>query len=194
MGDINRLLDGVYEPVYQGITDYADYHYTVLGGYIELADAALGQASAAIEDHLFSGFPERLKRIESTLDAGFEDAFLIALQEELQEYIRSDVPLRHPLRREIKGALDRVVRVTVPVAKAKGPSPNAKKAVSSISALIAKKVATKAATKGVAKGVAKGASSILGGLGIGAAAGSWLGPPGAVVGGFNWRGGYLDRR
>jgi hypothetical protein len=180
---IDPLLDDLYEPVYGGITSYADFHYTVLGEYAELVGAALGTAADAIEDRLYDGFDDRLERVASTLDARFADEFRTALMQELENEIPSelsDVPLAPITQHAIEDTLARV-RVTVPVATVMATVGGAA-AIKAVSAAIAAKVATKVAAKAAGKGVAKG-TGILGGAGLGALGGSWGGPVGAAVGG-----------
>lgn len=180
---IDPLLDELYEPVYGGVTSYADFHYTVLGEYTELVGAALGTAADAIEDRLYDGFDGRLERVANTLDARFADEFRTALMQKLQAEIPSElsgVPLAPITQRAIEDALARV-RVTVPVGTVMATVGGAA-AIKAVSAAIAAKVATKVAAKAAGKGVAKG-TGILGGAGLGALGGSWAGPVGAAVGG-----------
>lgn len=181
--EIDPLLDDLYEPVYGGISSYANFHYTVLGEYTELVGAALGTAADAIEDRLYDGFDDRLERVANTLDARFADEFRTALMQELQAEIPSELsnaPLAPFTQRAIEDALARV-RVTVPVGTVMATVGGAA-AIKAVSAAIAAKVATKVATKAAGKGVAKG-TGILGGAGLGALSGSWGGPVGAAVGG-----------
>ena len=180
---IAPLLNELYEPVYGGITSYADFHYTVLGEYTELVGAALGTAADAIENRLYDGFDERLERVADILDLRFADEFRTVLMQELQAEIPSelsDVPLAPITQQTIEDALARV-RVTVPVGTVMATVGGAA-AIKAVSAAIAAKVATKVATKAAGKGVAKG-TGIFGGAGLGALGGSWGGPVGAVVGG-----------
>lgn len=182
-GELDQLLDELYQPVYESITSYTEFHYTVLGEYTELFAAALGTAADAIESRLYAGFPERLERVANALDVRFADEFQTALMQQLQAEIPSelsDVPLAPISQRAIEDALTRV-RVTVPVGAAMATVGGAA-AIKAISAAIAAKVAIKVATKAAGKGIAKG-SGILSGAGLGALGGSWAGPVGAAVGG-----------
>ncbi|TQE97314.1 MAG: hypothetical protein FKY71_16120 [Spiribacter salinus] len=181
--EIDPLLDELYEPVYGGITSYADFHYTVLGEYTELVGAARGTAAGAIEDRLYDGFDDRLNEVTSTLDERFSDEFRKALMQELENEIPSelaDAPLAPITQRAIEDTLARS-RVTVPVATVMATVGGAA-SIKAVSAAIASKVATRVAAKAAGKGVAKG-TGILGGAGLGALAGSWGGPVGAAVGG-----------
>lgn len=181
--EIDRLLDGLYEPVYGGISDYADFHYTVLGEYTELVGAALGTAADAIESRLYDGFRKRLERVTDTIDARFADEFRIALKQELEDEIPRELPdvVLPPITQQaIEDALVRV-RVTAPVGTVMATVGGAA-AIRALSVNIAGKVATKVAAKAAGKGIAKG-SGILGGTGLGALGGAWAGPVGAAVGG-----------
>lgn len=183
-GEIDSLLHDLYQPVYGGITGYADFHYTVLGEYTELAGAALGTAADAIRERLFDGFEYRLERVANTLDARFADEFQNALMQELRKEIPaelSNVPLAPITQRTIEDALARV-RVTIPVGTVVATVGSAA-AIKAVSAAIAAKVAVKVAGKAAGKGIAKG-TGILGGAGLGAIGGAWAGPVGSAVGGI----------
>jgi hypothetical protein len=182
--EIGELLDELYSPVYGSISSYADFHYTILGEYTELAGAALGIAADAIENKLYNGFPERLESVANTLDARFVDEFRTALMQELKAEIPAELsgaPLAPITQRAIENAHARM-KVTAPVGAVMATVGGAA-SIKAVSAVIARKVATKVATKAAAKGIVKG-SGILSGAGLGALGGSWAGPVGAAVGGL----------
>ncbi|MBC6437629.1 MAG: hypothetical protein GDA52_05710 [Rhodobacteraceae bacterium] len=86
-------------------------------------------------------------------------------------------PTRSAIERSLARA--RVAEKAATVVVAVGSPAAIKAAAAGIATKVSLAVAAKASIKGVAKG-----AGLLGGAGIGAAAGSWLGPPGAVVGGL----------
>ena len=56
---IGPMLDAAYQPAYDAIPIYADYHYSVWGEYAELGTAAIGDVGAHMEELLFGGLEPR---------------------------------------------------------------------------------------------------------------------------------------
>jgi len=88
--DIDSVLEDVYLPVYKAIPPYADFHYSVLGEYTELTEAARGQMSEALYERLFNGFEERLSGAVGLLDMRFVEAYLNAVKEKFESEIPPD--------------------------------------------------------------------------------------------------------
>lgn len=172
---LDQLLDQLYAPVYTGISDYADFHYSIRGEYTELASAAMGQIGDKLQEMMFAGFDERLAATSISLDNTYASVF----QSSLTTLIQSELPdglqlesLGSMTRAAIDSATSRV-QVTVPVATA----------TASVGGFaMAKLLSTKVATKIAAKTAVKGGTSLLGGTGAGAAAGAVFGPVGSAVG------------
>jgi len=188
---LNPALDRVFEPVFAGIPAYADFHYSVLGEYTELANAALGQASSGILDKMFAEFETRLQAEMAGLDNALESAFAAALESRLDDLRDSlkdpNIDFGPLTAAAIADAQNRFV-VTLPVglvATAAVTSGAAKTA----SVVVANKLATKIAAKSAAKVAGKVGAS-LAGAGAGTLACSWAGPGavlcGVVAGGVTW--------
>lgn len=182
--EIDPLLDELYAPVYAGITEYADFHYSIVGEYTELSSALVGQMGQSIESIMYKGYEERLEAIFTQLDTVYASAF----RSSLNNLIESDLPpgvsvdsLGTLTNTAINDAISRAY-VTVPVATA-AASVGGFAMAKVVSKKIITKLVTKAATKTSAKVVAKGATSFFAGAGTGAAVGTLLGPVGTAVGG-----------
>ncbi len=178
---LDRQLDDLYAPVYEGIETYADFHYSVLGEYVELSTAAMGQMERVIQERLFADFQSRLETMTSNLDDRFETAYGDELKrgfEELPEGATFEGIPAGQITADTRARL----KTTVPVASA-AVALGGVAALKVSSKAMAKRIATAVAAKAAAKGVAKG-TGILGGAGAGAAGGGLIGGPvGAVVGG-----------
>lgn len=180
--NVVAVLRSVYAPVYAAIPIYADFHYSVLGEYTELTEAALGQMSEAIEERLFAGFATRLNGAAQTLDQIFVEEYQNSLRDNIQTEIptwKISLPLGQMSQSVLDDALSRS-RVTFPIAGVSAGVVGSG-GLKVISALIAKKMATKIAAKVAIKGVTKG-GGVLTGAGGGALLCSWSGPGAALCG------------
>ncbi len=165
---IGPMLDAAYQPAYDAIPIYADYHYSVWGEYAELGAAAVGDVGAKLEEMLFSGLEPRLEIVAVELDEVFSSTFQTAIEKEMARIEDSGVVLG-PLTETAVGDAQRRMLVTVPVGTAAITGSKA------IAAIIAKKIATKLATKAALK--AGGKWAVVGTTAGGAAAlCSWSGP------------------
>ena len=181
--EMDRYLESLFAPVYLGITSYADFHYTVLGEYTELAGAALGKAEKEIERRLYGGFSARLDAMGDSIDERYAAEFRRALYDTLQTDITgfaADIPLAPATQLALEDALTRA-RVTAPVGSVMA-TVGGTAAIKALSSVIAAKIGVKVAAKAAGKSVVKG-TGIAGGAGIGALGGSWAGPIGMAVGG-----------
>ena len=180
--DINALLDTVYGPAYDAIPAYADFHYSVLGEYVELTESVTGQMSNALYERLFDGFEQRLTSATSLLDQRYVEEYQSILQERIAEQVSPEgisQPLGEVSNSVLQDAIDRA-HTTLPLATvAAGIVGSGSLKV--VSATIAKKLAAKVAAKASAKGLAKG-GGVLTGAGGGALLCSWSGPGAAVCG------------
>jgi hypothetical protein len=178
--EIDALLESVYGPAYSAIPEYATFHYSVLGQYIELSAAVRGQMSDGLYDRIFNGFEQRLTEAASILDQRYVEAYQVILQDQISGQLAVDnisLPLGEITDAVLKDAVARA-QVTLPLGTAVAGIVGSG-SLKAASATIAAKLATKIATKAAAKGVVKG-GTILAGAGGGALLCSWSGP-GAVV-------------
>ena len=183
---VDRHLDAVFEPVYAGIPTYADFHYSVLGEYTLLTEAALGRVSSSLEDRLFNGFQPRIEASVSALDVQFDRAYSQALNAQLSDTLgNADLRfLTEPTRVALDDAKSRA-SVGKPISLALGilGARAGMQAVKVVTRALGRKVLLSIGRKTVAKTAARG-TGIGSGAGAGAAIGAILGPPGAVAGGI----------
>ena len=180
--ETETILQNVYAPVYAAIPEYADFHYSVLGEYVELTEAAFGQMSHGLYDRLFKGFEQRLSDAATLLDQKYSEAYRSALKEQIETTIPTEqlsLPLGELTQAALEDAVSRA-RVTLPLASVvAGVAGSGTLKV--VAATVAKKMAAKVAAKAAAKGVAKG-GGFLAGAGGGALLCSWSGPGAALCG------------
>lgn len=161
-------LDAVYEPVYAAIPKYADFHYSVLGQYIELGAAAQGDIGGQLADKLFGGLDMRLKSTVNELNVVFSSTFQAVMKEEMNRLkLNQDSvgPLTEGAIKDIHGQL----LVSVPMTAVAITSTKA------IARIVAQKIATKIAATTALKTGGKWAA--VGTTATGAAAlCSWTGP------------------
>lgn len=75
-------VDAAFAPVYANIDPYLDAHYSVLGGYTELAAALGGEIAAEMAAKLFDrGFDERIAAMTASLEAENQQIFDETLSE-----------------------------------------------------------------------------------------------------------------
>lgn len=189
--EVETLLDAAYAPVYDAIPHYADFHYSVLGEYTELTEAAFGTMTEAIEARLFDGMGERLSNLTQSLD----QRFAVAYEEALQGSIEDNVSVEQiglPFSEATTFVFDDVLsrsRTTLPVSTVAAGVVGGG-GIKVVSAVIAKKMATNIAVKATARGVVKG-GGVLAGAGGGAFLCSWSGPGAALCGAIGGVGAWL---
>lgn len=161
---LDVLLDRAFQPVYDGIPAYADFHYSVRGEYTELVFAVAGSLETDLEKRLFQGLPQRLQHVSAQMDEEFSRAYEQILGERIRAAAGA-VDLGEVMHRATQDAVQRVT-VTAPVAAATAVVGTV--SMKAITKAVAKKVAAKVAVKATSKGALKG-GSVLGGMGTGAA-------------------------
>lgn len=169
---IQPLLDVAYQPVYDAVPRYADYHYSVWGEYAELGTAAIGSVGAQLEQMLFDGLESRMGLVTAELDDVFSETFKAATDTEIIN-VQVDGAVLGPLTESALADAQRRMLLTVPVGTAAITGSKA------VAAVIAKKIATKLAAKAALKAGGKWvvAGSAAGG---GAALCAWSGPGAAL--------------
>lgn len=185
---IEERIDMAFAPVYERIPGFLDWHYSIVGQYTELGQAALGALEDAIESRLFAALQERI----GTATEAVAGIMQKEIRTEIEEWVRREsqtVPAgvttayERMLEVTVADTVDRFTVSAVPSALvAVGTGVGSTVAVAVLAKALAKKVMASAALKTVGK-VGGGIGSRLGGAAAGAAMGSVLGPVGAVVGG-----------
>ena len=116
--DIEEMLDIFYAPAYAAIPDYASFHYSVLGEYIELSEAVKGQMSENLHDRLFAGFEQRLSEMATLLDQRYVEAYRNILQDQVAAQLTHDgtkLPSGELTDAVLQDAVERA-QTTLPVA------------------------------------------------------------------------------
>lgn len=174
-------LDRAYQPAFNAIHGYADFHYSILGEYTELLGTALDRSETELDKRVFAGLDGRLQAVAKETEIAFVEKYIKEMRLALDELSASEKEtLPADLLETIKGDLMQRVTVTAPVASAASTM-----AVLGTTKLLSKTVAKKLGAKIAQKAAAKGATKlggVLTGAGSGAAACSWSGPLAAVCG------------
>lgn len=178
---IDAALDPVFAPVDAAIPAYADFHYSLLGQYTELAATLSDDIARGLEDRLFGGFDDRLSAAATGLDATWHHAFRAALTQALA----ADAPAHLaalPVEATALVLDDTTSRlgVTAPLSAA---GAIAGRAGARLAARAIARTLAAQAIKLAAAAPARG-TTLSAGAGTGAALGSFAGPVGTVVGGI----------
>lgn len=179
--ELRARLNDVFAPVHEAVPAYADFHYSVLGEYVELTEAAFRAVSSSMQDRLFAGFNPRLEGALGEVGLVFEETFRAEIEEDVEASrlaLGEDAIISEATRLAIN---DTIARAGIGL-----PSEIMAAGVGAIGAKAAAAALGKTLVKGLAKVAAKSAAKPLGMGGAaaaGAAAGSLGGPPGAAVGG-----------
>ncbi|MCV2447477.1 hypothetical protein [Paracoccus sp. DMF] len=174
-------LDRTYQPAFDAIHGYADFHYSILGEYTELLGTALDRSETELDKRVFAGLDGRLQAVAKETEIAFIEKYIEEMSLALDELSASEKEtLPADLLETIKGDLMQRVTVTAPVASAASTM-----AVLGTTKLLSKTVAKKLGAKIAQKAAAKGATKlggVLTGAGSGAAACAWSGPAAAACG------------
>lgn len=180
--ELRERLDEVFAPVHAAVPAYADFHYSVLGEYIELSEAAMRSVSSSMQERLFEGFDPRLEEALSHVAQVYSSTFHAEMQEQAEaDRIAFD-------EKAIMGQATRLaIEDTVARARVGLPADIVAASAGAVGAKAAAAALGKALVKGLTKIAAKSAAKPLGigsAAAAGAAAGSAGGPPGALLGGL----------
>ena len=179
--ETDSLLDGVYEPVYAAIPDYADFHYSLVGEYSLLFMALQGGISDDLQQRLFGGFQHRTNSALGELDSLTLELYKSNLDAEVRDALNAE-SAGAVLGEATQLALDDAVaraRLSIPIAGA--ASIVGSGGLKALTASMATKLGTAIAAKATAKGAVKGGAA-LAGAGGGAALCAWAGPFAAICG------------
>lgn len=177
----DALLDGVYEPVYAAIPDYADFHYSLVGEYSLLFMAVQGGIGDDLQERLFEGFQQRIDGALDELDSMSVELYKSNLDAVVRDALNadgSDAVLGEATQLALDDAMARA-RLSIPIAGA--ASVVGSGGLKALTAGMATKLATTIGAKATAKGAAKGGAA-LAGAGGGTALCAWAGPFAAICG------------
>ncbi|MBR9841123.1 MAG: hypothetical protein GYB50_25070 [Rhodobacteraceae bacterium] len=172
---IRDRLDEAYAPVYAGIPEYMDFHYSLTGEWLELGSAAMGNLGVGLEEHLFDGFDTRLGAVSEDLAREFDQRFWTALDEAMAAEPGGAEAFEPVVARALRDSQNRIKKTsgTVGVALVGGAT------LKVFTTAFAKKLAIKLAAKVGTKTGMKWAAAATGGA-ASAAACSWTGPGAAA--------------
>jgi hypothetical protein len=178
----NKVVnDSVYAEVYSGVEIYADYHFSLIGQYSELTQAAFGNIEEEAKKIIFNGFDSRVSDMLNLLDEEFKTSFKEEIEKDVAEELAfsSFELLAEPTEIAIENTFTRM-QSTVPLATSAVilvSSGALKGSLSAFLSSITTKILASTATKLAVKG-----SSVAGGALTGALSCAWAGPIAAVCG------------
>lgn len=108
---IRRGIDKAFAPIYTGLPAFLDWHYSVIGQYTQLGQAALGTLQEEFSARLFAGLRERVASASADVDQVLGDE----LRRSIRLWVRNEgqtLPTE-ALRTTYQGILDAVVTDTV---------------------------------------------------------------------------------
>ena len=187
-GAIQRGIEAAFAPIYEGIPPFLDWHYSIIGQYVELGQAAFGRLQEELAARLFAGLEWRIADASADVDRVMRDE----MRESVELWMRNEAQTlpTEALRTTYQRMLDATVPATIQrftvsavpsgiVAAGAGSAGTA--AAATVAKGLAKKLTASTFVKTVGKAVAK-VGSPLGAAAAGAAAGAILGPAGAAIG------------
>jgi len=188
--NIDANIDAVFAPVYDQITKFADFHYSVIGEYTEMAAALTGEVSRDLERILFDAvdFQDRLERYNAAIFADARQTLDRALQN-----IETSTADNLALSKDDLALLGDLIAFSIEDAEARfssefvilrgvGLLAGTKATGAALAKIMGKKLATKLAAKAAAKTALKG-TAIGGSAATGAAVGSIVPGLGTAIGG-----------
>ena len=183
-------IDAAFAPVYARIPEFLDWHYSVIGQYMELGQAAVGQLQQALEARLFADLQERIDVASASVGLVMQDEMRTLVDQWVQN--EGQMLPTEALRTTYQDMLEATIPNTVrrftwtagpSVVVAAGAGAGGAAAATTFGKALAKKLTASVALKTAGKAVVK-VGSPLGAAAAGAAAGSVLGPAGAAIGGI----------
>ena len=187
-GAIQDGINAAFAPVYTGIPSFLDWHYSVIGQYVELGLAAFGELEEEFSVRLFPELQERIANASADVDQTMRKEMRALIEQWVRDQgqMLPTEALRTAYERMLGATMaDTVQRFTVSappsavVAVGAGAAGTA--ATAAVAKGLAKKLTASTAVKTVGKAVLR-TGSPLGAAAAGAAAGAFLGPAGAAVG------------
>ena len=185
---IRNGLDTAFAPVYTAIPAFTDWHYSVIGQYVELGQAVFGKRQEESSARLFAGLQARVADASTNVDRAMSDE----MRRSVEQWVRNEgqtLPtesLRTTYQRMLDAsAADAVERFSVSAAPsgvvAAGTGAIGMAAATALTAGLTKRLAASATVRAAGKAARIG--SPWGTTLAGAAAGAVLGPVGAAISG-----------
>ncbi len=158
---IDNQLDNAFDPVYNNIDTFLDYHYSVAGEYLELFAGATGEIAEEIKEQLFgTDFESYLKNSQDEINSVYIESLKNYLNEVDSEATKGvDTDLNLDILAHLTDEISH--RFTVQYVKA-GVVAGGKmslKVINVVSSKLATKAGAKLATKVASKTLTKGAAA-----------------------------------
>lgn len=188
-GAIRNGIDTAFAPVYTGIPAFMDWHYSVIGQYVELGQAAFGRLQEESSARLFAGLQERLVTVSVDVDRAMSGE----IGRSVERWVRNEgqtLPtetLRKTYQRMLDASVANTVeRFTVTAVPsgvvAAGTGAMGMAAATALTTGLTKRLAASATVRTAGKAAAR-IGGPFGTALAGAAAGAVLGPVGAAISG-----------
>ena len=177
-------IDVAFAPVYARIPEFLDWHYSVIGQYMKLGQAAVGQLQQALEARLFADLQERIDVASASVGLVMQDEMRTLVDQWVQN--EGQMLPTEALRTTYQDMLEATIPNTVrrftwtagpSVVVAAGAGAGGAAAATTFGKALAKKLTASVALKTAGKAVVK-VGSPLGAAAAGAAAGSAWARPG----------------
>lgn len=176
MAEIDPLLDQAFQPAFDAIPAYADFHYSLVGEYTELTAAVVGQMTGKLEEIVLAGLEPRLSAVGATLDKDLTEQFETRVSEMMSGAAESGIGEVYRLTMD-----DFQARMSFAVPIDAAASVGGALATKALAKVLAEKIAAKMALKLGVKAGGKLATTATG-AGSGALICSWMGPGAALCG------------
>ena len=166
---VRPLVEKAYEPVFEAIPNYSNFHYSVLGSYTELGYAAIESPTKKLEEILnLNSLGEKLEKIAKELDQDFNINYNESLEKNFDTTGKLGT-LTNSLIRDA-GMQTGASAIVFTTGGIFGP-----KLATAMAVKISAKIASKTAFKATSK-----IASALGASGTSALACGWAGPAAAL--------------
>lgn len=150
---IDKNIDLAFKPVFQNIDTFLDFHYSVIGEYIELGSAATGEFAKSINKRLFKDrFYKDIKIAKKNINNDFEKVLDIYISD-LNKTALSGVEIG--INRDLLYTINKEIDSRVKEQKIKTATFISVAIIAKIATKITSKIALKSASKAMAKGAGK---------------------------------------
>ncbi|MDG1816400.1 MAG: hypothetical protein P8H22_09900 [Glaciecola sp.] len=174
-------VDLLYEKVYSGIEMYSDFHFSLVGQYSELSQAAFGNMEDKAREIIFDGFESRTRHMLQDVEIRFAENYIKEILSSIESHpsFSSFELLTDSTQIAVDNTFSRM-QSTVPIASTAAILVSTGVLNGSISAFLSSittKIMASTATKLAVKG-----TSVAGGALTSAVSCAWAGPIAAICG------------
>jgi len=150
---IDKNIDLAFKPVYKNIDTFLDFHYSVLGEYVELGASATGKIADSIKKRLFKDrFEKDIKIARENIDNDYTNVLNIYISDLNKSAFKG---IQADINQDLFGIVNKEISQRVKEQKIKGATLLSTIIIGKIVTKIASKMAIKAASKSLVKGAGK---------------------------------------